>query len=208
MSTIVCEIVLREIRWRLKRSKTFLIPSHDFKTYVDSTKILFEEIIKESGCQYIIDSSKNPCRILVLKKIGRVKVLHLTRRFLGVLNSSKRVIEKDISKGYEIDLLPRRFHAVLIDWILNNLFIELFTRSKIKVVFEDYVSDISILNSITNTDYSVMTEFQSPHMMAGNALRMKKGLKINKRLSDNFEKVPKQELSRGRVIERVFWFWC
>jgi hypothetical protein len=65
----------KKLRHKFERNKTTLrvwlnnlVPSKDFKAYCKSTYQLFKVIHELSGKSIIIDSSKSPQRILVLKQ--------------------------------------------------------------------------------------------------------------------------------------------
>ena len=91
----------KKLRLKFERNKTTakalynkISPSQEFKTYCESTRLLFEAIQKVTGKNVIVDSSKSPQRIAVLSKIVDLKVIHLCRNARGVLNSAKNIIKK------------------------------------------------------------------------------------------------------------------
>lgn len=204
------------LKYRYERNKATLrllfncvFPSKDFIAYCNSTKLLFETISEVTNCETIIDSSKIPQRILVLKRIVALRNIHLTRNFGGVLNSAKKSKDKDIKKGFETNIRPRRTSKTIIDWVVKNALVELFTigvNSK-KVSYNEFITNSKILLPFNKDvgDYE-NTLFFTPHMMAGNALRLQKNIRIFKKTETN-SNLTKRQLILAKSIGLIFPFW-
>lgn len=173
----------RKLRHRYERNATFLrtcfnsiFPSRDFKSYKNSTSALFDAIHEVSGAKIIIDSSKSPQRIAVLKGIVDVQVIHLCREFKGVLNSAKSSSQKDIEKGIEEDNHPRSTRTTLIDWIITNFFTEFCSIgiNSTKLMYKDYIQHPEKLGKIHESfnDVAKISKYSADHMIAGNIIRL------------------------------------
>lgn len=204
------------LKYRYERNKATprllfncVFPSKDFIGYCNSTKLLFEAISEVTKCETIIDSSKIPQRILILKRIVALKNIHLTRNFAGVLNSAKKSKKKDIKKGFETNIRPRRTLKTILDWVLKNTLVELFkigVDSK-KISYAQFITDSKTLLSYNKVLGNYTNErFHSPHMMAGNALRLQKNIRIFKKTETN-SNLTKRQIILAKYIEFIFSYW-
>jgi hypothetical protein len=159
-------------------------PTKDIKTFIEDTTSLYEIIFTTTNSDMIIDSSKNPNRILILKHLGfKVVVIHLTRQFGGVLNSYKKRMAKNLKAGIEADIIPKKTSYVLSGWILKNFLAQQFgkTMNYHKIRYEDLINDpeqiISKLASNWPNENANILKTRGPfnpkHLVAGNRLRMK-----------------------------------
>jgi len=216
---IKCSMTIDEykvLKFRYERNKATLrllfncvFPSKDFIAYCNTTRLLFETIFEVTKCETIIDSSKIPQRILVLKRIITIKNIHLTRNFGGVLNSAKKSKNKDIKMGYETDISSRRTSKTILDWVVKNTLVELFkvgVDSK-KISYNQFITNSKILLPYNNClENYTNKRFHSPHMMAGNALRLKKNIQIFKK-PETTKNLTKSQLVIAKLIEFIFPFW-
>ena len=152
----------RKLKLRYERIKmTFHLlfysfyPSKDFIKYSNSLRVLLETISELSQCNTIIDSSKTPQRMLILKNIVKVKNIHLHRNPVGILNSSKKTAKIDIKKGREYERKSNRTLPAMSSWVLTNL--DSFEGKK----------------------------FNPEHILAGNRLRLKKDIQVFDKPEDN-----------------------
>lgn len=208
----------QKLRLHFERNKTTFRtlfnkywPSKAFEQYCSATLQLLRAIQKVTGNSVIVDSSKSPQRIAVLSKIVDLQVLHICRDFKGVLNSSKGSVKKNIEAGIEADLPAGRTWKVLLDWIATNAITELFcigTASQ-KVLYKSYVKNPEALQKIhpflknLNADQT----FSAAHMLAGNALRLKKNLNVNPEIGFRYKKLDRKNYLLGELIDRLFFFW-
>lgn len=152
--------------------------------------MLYNILFEKSGKRFLVDSSKSPQYILVLNKLPfEVKILHLTRRFSGVLNSGKKEIKKNSRDGVEKDLKPCRFNYILITWILDNFFSFVYStgQSYKRVKYENLISNpLEVLNSIHKLNYKERKLFtnkrplKAHHLVAGNKMRMGNEISIGR----------------------------
>lgn len=179
----------KKLRQKFERSKAIvnalfskLNPSQDFKTYCEATRILFEAIQKVTGKSVIVDSSKSPLRIAVLNKIVDLKVIHLCRNTKGILNYAKKSAKKDINAATETVFPVRRTSKTLLQWVFVNGITELFcidVASK-KIKYKEYIANLKTLETL-HPKIKIPNEqsFSTPHMIAGNILRLKKNIKVD-----------------------------
>lgn len=208
----------RELRLRFERNKTTIrtlfnrfFPSKAFRQYCRATLKLFQAVQKVTGSSVIIDSSKSPQRIAVLSQIVDLQVLHICRDFTGVLNSSKGSVKKNMEAGIEADIPAGRTWKVILDWIATNAVAEIFclgTPSQ-KVFYKEYVQDPAYLRKVHPLLEQLNREksFSASHMLAGNALRLKKDLKINPGIGFRYKKLDKKNYLLGRAMDSLFFFW-
>jgi len=164
-------------------------PTGKILDYINDTHSLYEIIFKSTNSDYIIDSSKNPIKILILKHISfDFKVIHLVRRFGDVLNSNKKVAKKDLKAGIEHNIIPKKTMYVLFNWLFKNLSTIIFSKgvSYNKIHYEEIVRDP--VKHITNlidfdTDFTKKLNNRGPfvprHLVAGNKIRMQNELFIS-----------------------------
>lgn len=176
-------------------------PTKQHQAYFNDLKALYEIIFEKSGQHILIDSSKNAQYILILRRLPfKVKVLHLTRSFSGVLQSTKKEFKKNPKQGLERALKPQSFRYSLAIWTLDNVFTRLFStgmRYK-RVKYEDLVKKpAEVINRLSqlNAQEAKLFEKRGPllaeHLVAGNQLRMgtdifiqtSKPLKVENRLT-------------------------
>ncbi len=164
-------------------------PTKDVSSFLQDTISLYEIIFSTTNSDVIIDSSKNPNRILILQKLGfDVTVIHLTRKFGGVLNSYKKRLSKDLKAGIENDILPQKTSYVLSGWILKNFLTQYFGKklNYHKIKYEDLIKnpEQTILELSSNwNDQQVQIlkkrgPFRPTHLVAGNRIRMKEQIYI------------------------------
>ena len=207
----------RKLRLKFERNKTTLNvlrnrikPSNDFINYCNSTLLLFQAIQKVTGKNIIVDSSKSPQRIAILRKIVDLKVIHLCRNPRGVLNSAKKTSKKDIRVGIEIDSPKRRTSKTLFEWIFVNIVTELFCIgvNSQKLKYKDYIKNLQVVESVhLAIKVKNILNFRAEHMLAGNALRLKKDIKVNQSMGFNYGRLSKKQIQIASVFEFLFPFW-
>lgn len=206
------------LKYKFERNKStlrvlvnYIFPTKDFKNYRESTYQLFSAIHKVTGKNIIIDSSKSPQRILILKKYQNLTVFHLCRNARGVLNSAKKVARKDVKAGIEENQYARRTSKTLIEWVFVNFITELFcirVNSK-KIKFKEFTSSPEILNQInSDLQIKVFDNLNPPHMLAGNRLRLQKNINLEPKIGGAFKNLTKQQLRVAQAIEFLFPYWC
>ncbi|MEX0967259.1 MAG: hypothetical protein WD077_08470 [Bacteroidia bacterium] len=206
------------MRLRYERSITSFItlknrfwPGRKFLGYCEATRILFEAIQEVSGAEVIIDSSKSPTRIAVLRRFSELSVIHLIRNFTGVLNSAKSSSKKDIKAGIEEDNPARSTIKTWASWFLTHLQCEIFCigiKSN-KLRYREYLNDPEKLEKLDPAFAGILDRapFTSEHMLAGNKIRLKKSLKVDKDLGFKYTRLNHKNLLIAKITERLFWFW-
>jgi len=184
-----------EISKRVHSKKSFFnirkelaSPGPQLSMFLNDTKALYEAIYRVTGCHTIVDSSKAPLRMLLLRELGfDVTVIHMTRRFGDVLNSNKKSAKKDLSIGREAEVVPRKTSRVFVDWTVKNAMIAAFSSSftKVNVKYEELVLNTDqTLRKLTDGDAEFMEKlknrgpFYPRHLVAGNKVRMLEDLWI------------------------------
>ena len=165
-------------------------PSIKFSDFLHDTKLLYIIISKVTNCDILIDSSKSTTRALILDKIfskNELVIVHLIKRFSHVLNSNKKIVKKDIKQGIEFSRDKRRASYVfyfLKIWLLENLIIYKYLNKKRKVIpFEKYINHTNdIVDMVFGRVENKKNTYNPKHMMAGNHMRMKKDIEINKNI--------------------------
>lgn len=206
----------KRLRWKYERNKTTLItlkntvfPSHDFLSYCKATLALFETIQEVTGKNVIVDSSKAPQRIPVLNKIVNLKVVHICRNAKGVLNSAKRTSKKNIKAGIENDFPARSTRKTLIEWMFVNFFMEVFSigiPSK-KLKYRRYVKNLQLVNKVDAAVNIQSGSYHAPHMLAGNIIRLKNNIHIDKMMGFKYKRLTKKQLFLADFLDRIFFFW-
>lgn len=208
----------QRLRLKFERNKTtfrtlyaMVLPDKDFKVYCLTTRLLFEAIYEVTGKNIIVDSSKSPQRIAVLKRIVNLKVIHLCRNAKGVLNSAKNSSKKDLKAGREVDLPPNGTAKTLLDWIFVNFITQIFTigvNSK-KIQFKNYIRHTRDLMSLHDKiEISNSTKgFSTDHMLAGNLIRLKKNLKIDRNIGVQYSRLNPKQYKIAAIVDFIFPFW-
>lgn len=182
-------------------------PTTDFTTFVQDTISLYDLIFSITNSNTIIDSSKNPNRILILKQLGfKIVIIHLTRRFGDVLNSYKNEWKKDLKAGIEEDILPQKTPYVLSGWFLKNFLTQYYgkTMQYHKMKYENLIehpeATIAKLSLNCDKEFTSIIKNRGPfvpkHLVAGNRLRMKDQIYISEKPHDT-------TYSRLKITEKI-----
>lgn len=165
-------------------------PDKQFNIFLEDTALLYRVIQKHLPGQVLIESSKLPFRILLLKRMGfDVKIIHLVRRLSGVLDSTKKTIEKNPELGVEKDLEPRGTAFVIFTWLFTNIQVVLFSKGvqRKKVTYEQLIGQPELaLGLINKLDLEYLEKvmangpFRAPHVVAGGRIRMVKNIMLKR----------------------------
>lgn len=187
------------IHWNNFRNKRFFhlmknlsFPDKDFNTFIADTRILYEIIWEENGGQVIVDSSKSPYRLLLLKKAGFApRVIHVLRKISGVLYSSQKVLKRDPTKGIEKDLGNRSPMNVVITWFVNKIWVERFSAGLNRTVirYENFIqlpeSELGKIEPLSDAYRSLLAQngpFKALHLVAGGRIRMEKEIYLQREI--------------------------
>ncbi len=174
--------------------KNYFLPGEDFRSFIRDTRRLYEIIHQCAGGKEIIESSKNPQRILLLRKAGlQVRSLHIIRKFSGVLNSKKKELKKNEKAGIEENLKPRKLIYVFSTWVLENALTVLFSLGieRRRVKYEKLVDNLpAAVSRISKPDELFRQKllnrgpFTPGHLVAGGRVRMKREVMVTKAASE------------------------
>lgn len=194
----------------------YFFPSKKFEDYIHDTKILFDIIFDKTGKNFIVDSSKLPARILILRKIGyRIRVIYLKRRFTSVLNSNRKSLKKNLKAGLEHDIIPRSFLSVLKEWLSYHILINLFSigNKKVNIKYESIIYDLkNEINKVRKTKEKdeVLLDNRGPfyprHLVAGNKIRMDESFHVDQKPRElNFPNLNKSQKRASKIIDALFY---
>lgn len=187
-------------------------PSTEFLEYVAATESLFAVIHAVTGAEMIIDSSKAPARILVLRRFSDLTVVHLCRNFSGVMNSGIKFFPKNIEEGVELDKQSTSPSRALLQWVLTNLLTTVFSFGikRHKVHYRQIVSDTSSVFQLFGDEvkWPANRLFSAGHMLAGNRMRLRKDVKIDPMMGFSYKDLTPGQRVLGSVVDRLFWFWA
>jgi hypothetical protein len=187
-----------------------LWPGRDFLDYCKATRSLFEAIGEITGAKVIIDSSKSPGRIMVLRRFSSLSVIHLCRDFSGVANSYLRASPKNVEKGIETDLNPIPPRRTFVIWLLNNVLTTLLSVGvrRCRLSFQRLV--IGQFGVLADLGYEVSVSpdesFSADHMLAGNKLRLNTA-KLDSDRGFSYERLTASQSRFASWVDRVFSFW-
>lgn len=207
----------RELWSRFERNKTLprllfnmLWPSQNFRDYCAATLAFFEAIKEVTGVETIVDSSKSPARILVLRRISKPRVIHLCRNFTGILNSGLRFAPKNIERGVEADLHPTPPGRALLIWLSNNLIVSVLSIGIRRCVVHFRHLVTGQVDSLRELGCELNNSPEEPifadHMFAGNSIRLRRN-KLDPELGFRYSRLTPRQRRFGLFIDRVFWFW-
>ena len=195
---ILSDIVIDEIRplstslMRMRQIPRMLSPikspwfKKNIRNLIDVTIDYLKAIQYNSGCEIIVDASKNPAIAFILSQLSDIDlyIVHLVRDARGYVSSWSK------PKGY---LKSFPMHTSTLWWLSYNLFSELLrftTRKYLLVRYEDFVQDPGKhVQKITHfvTNKNVVPDFiegshaliNSQHMLGSNPDKLSSGkLKI------------------------------
>lgn len=196
--------------------KKLLFPDSIFQQFLNDTRTLYQVISLHNGNRTIIESSKSPYRILLLRKIGfKVRVVHLVRRLNDVIATTRKTLLANPELGIEKNILPRNKWNVMVTWSLSNLYTKLFAlgMSRVKVRYEELITDpYQVVKEIIEVPMPFIEKlnkrgpFLPEHLVAGNRLRMQKSFFILKP-STITEKVktPNSIKYLTKILNWIFW---
>jgi len=187
-----------------------LWPSKDFLDYCEATRSLFDAIGVTTGAKVVIDSSKSAARIIVLRRIAKLGLIHLCRDFKGVANSFLRASPKNVERGIETDLNPIPPSRTLITWVLNNFLVTVlsFGVRRCRLSFRQLVNGQIELLADLGYEIAVPTDepFLVEHMFAGNKLRLR-AEKLDPARGFAYERLTRSQSRFASWVDRIFWFW-
>lgn len=194
-----------------KTAFNYLFPSKKFKFFSQCTELFYDEIHRSSGRKVIVDSSKGSSRIFLLASFAPISVIHVCRNFRGVLNSEQKDVKIDLENGIEAASPPKRFSKVLRDWVITNATSSVgrLVFSGKKLYFKKWIQNPTLLvkyhASLPNNFEK--QAFKAPHMIAGNAIRMKPPQKLRRKTEFEYNRLTSSQNRLGLLVEWIFPFW-
>jgi hypothetical protein len=181
-----------------------IFPSPTFKLFVHDTTELYKAIASVTGSSTIIDSSKSPFRILLLRKTKlSFRIFHVLRGLRGVLFSTSKYLPKNLDVGVEGAVVPKNSWYVILRWIWINTLCVLFsigTRRDL-VKYENLLLSVnSVMVKLGVSEPAFLTTcsnggpFFPKHIIAGGRIRMSEKVFIDSTLTV-------KEKWRGRGIK-------
>jgi hypothetical protein len=185
------------------------------KDFIKDTEKLYDTIFEVTGSNCIIDSSKAPTMIPILKQLGiEVRVVHLTRRFGDVLNSYKVHLKKNLEKGIEHEIKPQKTSYILFSWFYKNISTTLYSRGieYKKIKYEDYIDDLEEkIPEITacGMDLHKLLKNRGPfvprHLVAGSTIRMKGEIYVAKQpLGTAYKRLNKRDTLLAKFVDLFY----
>lgn len=156
----------------------------DYEWYLKHLKSLFEIIAEYSGCDYVVDSSKSPVRLLHLRKIfcKKLLIIHLLKSPYNIINSLSKSWPKDIERGVQNEIPARHPIRTAMYWVVINYMIDfaimLSGERSFKLKYENIVRDPEGSMGKIFPGFSLKTPLSGKHICAGNRMRMKKQIYI------------------------------
>lgn len=190
-------------------------PDNQFKNFLADTQLLYAILSKECGGKVIIDSSKSPYRLFLLKKLGlKIRVIHLVRSLRGVLYATSKSIPKNLEQGVESELMPRNKWRVMLTWLIANFWISFLSRGleTYRISYEKLIKEPTyalqgflVFHERDYQRFKAGGPFFPEHLVAGGRVRMQKEIFIDANRHE-------RELWKGNgllewmvgFIERVF----
>lgn len=174
----------------LKLIGALVTNNHSVKSLAKDYELLYECIAKVSGSSDLIDSSKNAQQLLLLRFTSlQVKPILLRRNLKAVIKSNKKVLAKSMSDGVEKDVEVSSTSYIVATWLMNVIFSYMFSLGSRQyfVKYENIVSNpLKELKHITKVDSAYIEKlrnrgvFVADHLCAGNRMRMKDSISIEK----------------------------
>jgi hypothetical protein len=108
-------------------------------------------------------------------------------------------------------LPARKTSKTVLEWLFVNGITELFcigVDSK-RIKYKDDINNLEIVEKI-HLEIKVQNEqsFSAEHMLAGNILRLKKGIGIDSDLGFKYKRLSKKQTRIASLFEALFPFWA
>jgi len=183
-------------------------------SFTTNTKKLYEAIWQEAGQPMIIDSSKVPSHLHILKRTALdIRVLHLVRDGRAVAYSWNKRQKQELGLRQQKNYMPHHsLTRALITWLVENAYTSIIGQkfnTYTVVRYEDMTQNFAVILqkafqdlalSTTNLSFSNNNTIaiKPTHSVGGNPLRFQKR-SIDLRLDEEWrqEMPPKQQLALG-----------
>lgn len=193
-------LALQKMYERYRRLPRYLFgsvnSSEEFRKYSAYTSQLFQVIRELSDARVIVDSSKNPARVLSLTMVPDIdlRVIFLVRDVRGFSWSKQKEFHKNQQAGLGWSVKPSAVWKSSVEWTYINLLSEWILKKAERSLFirhedllhnpEPTLSKIGCLIEMDLTDLAIGVQAGQTlavnHIAAGNRLRMKKEIKLHR----------------------------
>ena len=181
------------------------------KKYVEWVDSVYESVGRVAEVDVLVDSSKSPVRLAALLRYSRHKIciIHLVRDPRSVAASLSKPLKQDINAGVQHNLEPKGVLRTYGFWVVINLLVHsvaLLARARyVRIKYEEFTSnpsaEIGRLIDYNDCAFDAVSidsgHLSGGHLMAGNRLRLKKGIVIV-----STETVP-EHVSVNSVLGRI-----
>lgn len=161
-------------------------PDKRYKKFKQDTELLYDVIFRVSGCNTIVDSSKDVSWLYLMKDTNlNPSIIHLVRDGRSVLKSIRRLWRKGVK--------PKSAFSIALSWVSNNVMVEILKKKtkNIFIKYEDLTSEPEkVLDKIDNnfnigldgvkTAIANGMPLTKKHLISGNPIRMEKDLIFQK----------------------------
>lgn len=171
----------------------------EVQEFVAEAAGLYAAIRANSSARIIVDSSKTPGWVDVLRRIPGIelKVVHLTRDGRGVIESLKRPLAKNVEAGVQHDIAARSALHTSLAWAAGNAATEVLMRRgrlpHVRIAYEALLSEpattlgaIARLAGVDLAGEAAMIEDSRPfprtHAVAGGRVRMSDEVVVDRRV--------------------------
>lgn len=172
--------------------------TEEHRWYLMLLEGLLSKIVEQSQANIIVDSSKSPVRLLQLYHVGRkarydIQVIHVIKNPYSVIQSLTKKYPKSIEAGIQKGINPRHPIKTALWWLVINLMSEIvlyFTRlNSIQITYEELVASMSNTLRKIAPKFVYLPPLYPEHIMAGNRLRMKKGITVENKHIGYYEDI-------------------
>lgn len=200
----------------IKQFLSTLFSKNKFSELTEENDRIRKAIAQVTEKAFVLDSSKEPTRALLLSKSSGNLIIHLVKNPVDVVASTYFRIEK----GNKVKFLRRNFHpkglskflfltVVSLSWSVGNLFTEvtkLVSKKKVLTIrYEDFTQHTDeVLEKIgkeLNVDFSELSEkikrdepLSIGHNVGGNHFRFNKSFRLDRN-------------RKGRKMPKGYSFW-
>ena len=201
------------------RHRQFLV---DFERYVSTVEQLYAAIKKICGCSVIVDSSKEPSHLAILRELKNINlhVIHLVRDSRAVAYSWQKKNVKNPAVYWKDDYLSSGLVRSALEWDLHHVVTSLLNDRKLPhrlLRYEDMAADL--YDTLTNVleDFDIDSRNLSElfdettrsisfdkinHTVSGNPMRFKYGKTI---VQPDLEWKKNMKPSQKFVIVALTW---
>jgi hypothetical protein len=169
-------------------------PFHrELRRYADLLERLYLAIGRVSGAEVVVDSSKEPSYVYLLRHVRgvRLRVVHLVRRSHGVAFSASKKVERPEAVGAKAYMATRSPIGTAFEWLIDNTVLDLLPavgtpalRLRYESLVNSPLEQVAVVlghagrpptgRTLDCVDHGSV-ELATDHTVSGNPLRFRKG---------------------------------